>query len=151
METNKNDTGKEKADEHKKTEDQNKKTDQQKKDQSGSQNPGFDFSGLGFDKLFSNANLTELLKHLLTAAGAMGGNYFLWIKPLQEKIDDMKEQITKQDSRIKELETTLEKIKNELSEQNRAGKKAGNEDLFTYSNGSGAHQGNSRPYRHVNL
>ena len=62
-------------------------------------NTGFDISSL-----LSNQNIAELLKHLLSAGGAMMGDYFIWIKPLQEKVEAMNKTIMEQDSRIKELE-----------------------------------------------
>ncbi len=62
-------------------------------------NESFDLSNF-----LNNPDIAGLLKHLLTGAGAMAGNYLLWIKPLQEKIEAMNEKIAEQERRIKELE-----------------------------------------------
>jgi hypothetical protein len=68
-------------------------------------NAGFDFTQLLKDK-----NLAEILKHLLSGGGAMGGSYFIWIKPIQDKMEAMSKTIDEQETRIKELEKDQEKL-----------------------------------------
>lgn len=68
-------------------------------------NAGFDFSQLLNDK-----NLADILKHLLSGAGVMAGNYLIWIKPLQDKMEAMTKTIEGQEKRIKEMETEQEKL-----------------------------------------
>lgn len=55
-------------------------------------------------------SMQDLLMHLLTGAGAVGGSYLLFIKPMQDKLDAMKKQIEEQDDRIDELEHRLKNI-----------------------------------------
>ncbi len=91
--------------ENNKTKSEEKKEDQQSNKQNTNANAGFDFSQLLNDK-----NIAEILKHLLSGAGAMAGNYFIWIKPLQDKIEAMTKTIEKQEGRIKELEEEQDEV-----------------------------------------
>lgn len=63
-------------------------------------NPGgFDLNGL-----MANPAVMDFLKMLLPGAGAMAGNYFLWIKPMQDKMEAMQD-------RIEDLEEELDNLK----------------------------------------
>jgi hypothetical protein len=62
-------------------------------------------------------NIPDWLKHLLTGAGTLGANYLLFIKPMQDKMETMNLEITKQDSRIKELEKEQAHLITKLKEQ----------------------------------
>ncbi len=82
----------------------------------------------------TNANSPDWLMHLLTGAGALGGNYILFIKPLQEKFDSMTKAILMLEKKMEDQEEQIEllsrKIKKtthneeDLGEQN-------SDDLFT--------------------
>jgi predicted nucleic acid-binding Zn-ribbon protein len=50
-----------------------------------------------------NNAIPEWLTTLLSALGSMGGSYMLWIKPLQERMDDLTNQINTLKTEIKEL------------------------------------------------
>lgn len=69
--------------------------------------------GLDLDGL----NIPDWLKHLLTGAGTLGANYLLFIKPMQDKMETMNLEITKQESRIKELEKEHAHLITQLKEQ----------------------------------
>ncbi len=89
---------------------------------------GFDFS-----KLLQNEGVMELLKHLLSGGGAMAANYFLWIKPLQEKHEAMNTKITLQEKRIEELEVEQDKLIEQLNQKKMrdANMNAKGDDFFT--------------------
>lgn len=93
----------------------NKKNTENTEDKSKSANPldGFDFS-----KLMQNDGLMELLKHLLSGGGAMAANYFLWIKPLQEKNEALSTKIALQEKRITDLEDEQDRLLEQLKEKN---------------------------------
>lgn len=113
------------------------------------QNPlgGFDLSGL-----LNNPQIAELIKHLLAGGAAMAGNYFMWIKPMQEKMEAMNTKITEQDKRIKELEKEIEFISNERDEEseNREDLKGTRDEYFKLRNRS-ANKSSERKYRRVGL
>lgn len=71
------------------------------------QNPmgGFDLNGI-----MNDPKIMEIIKHLLSGGGAMAGSYFIWIKPLQDKIDALTTKATEQDKRIKELEEEIDSL-----------------------------------------
>jgi uncharacterized protein HemX len=52
--------------------------------------------------------MPDWVMHLLTGAGALGGNYLLFIKPLQEKLEAMNKAIQQQDNTIKQLEEQVD-------------------------------------------
>ncbi len=89
----------------------------QNKTESSQSNPFGGFAGFDFKSL----NIPEWALHVLTGIGAMGGNYFLWIKPMQDKMDEMNRQLTTQDNRIRELEYEMDNliriIKRDYNEQ----------------------------------
>lgn len=129
-----------------------KKEEQQGSKQSSNANAGFDFSSLLNDK-----NLVEVLKHLLSGGGAMAGNYFLWIKPLQDKVEALNKTIEKQEKRIKELEEEQGKNADDLfHEQNRQryesikGMGGVNTDYFNL-NKNRSHTGEFRKTRRAHL
>lgn len=110
-------------------------------------NTGFDFSQLLNDK-----NLTEVLKHLLSGGGAMAGNYFIWIKPLQDKMETLTKTIEGQEKRIKELETEqdklLEKLHDERNESNN-GFRGKENDFFNVNGQNTSNNQYFRKTRHV--
>lgn len=112
------------------------------------QNPlgGFDLNGL-----LNNPQIAELIKHLLAGGAAMAGNYFMWIKPMQEKMDGMNTKITEQEKRIKELEKEVEFISSERDEQSehREDLKGTRDDYFKLNRNS--NKGSDRKYRRVGL
>ncbi len=55
-------------------------------------------------------NVPDWVMHLLTGAGSMGGSYLLFIKPLQEKFDDMQKQITDQKETIEVLQAQIKQL-----------------------------------------
>lgn len=55
-------------------------------------------------------NVPDWVMHLLTGAGSMGGSYLLFIKPLQEKFDDMQKQITDQNETIEVLQAQINQL-----------------------------------------
>ena len=78
---------------------------------------GFDIS-----KLLQNDGVMEVLKHLLSSGGAVAANYFIWIKPLQDKVEAMNKkveenerQLKKQEERIGELEDGQEQLLQQLN------------------------------------
>ena len=79
---------------------QNKDEENKSKTESNQSNPFAGFAG--FD--FKSINIPEWALHLLTGIGAMGGNYFLWIKPMQDKMDSLNQKLNEQEKRIMELE-----------------------------------------------
>ena len=56
----------------------------------------------------ANSNSPDWLMHLLTGAGALGGNYILFIKPLQEKFDAMNQAILHHEKVIKDLQEQID-------------------------------------------
>lgn len=105
-------------------------------------NGNFDLSSF-----LNNPDLAGLLKHLLTGAGAMAGNYLLWIKPLQEKIEAMNEKIVEQEKRIKELEAKKSPTGIKEEEPKQTGKSNSDSDYFQLDISKGGEQ--IRKYRHV--
>lgn len=101
METNKNGTD-------------NKSEQEQVKKNSSNPFDGFDFS-----KLMQNEGVMELLKHLISGGGAMAANYFLWIKPMQDKIETLSKKIEENEKEIKKQDERIEELEDEQ------------EDLFT--------------------
>jgi hypothetical protein len=83
----------------------------------------------------ANANSPDWLMHLLTGAGALGGNYILFIKPLQEKFDAMNKAILMQEKSIEDLQEQLallnRKIKKTTHHQDEDVLEQNGDDLFT--------------------
>ncbi len=94
--------------------DKNKKETKGEEEKTKSTNPmdGFDFS-----KLLQNEGLMELLKHLLSGGGAMAANYFLWIKPLQDKNEALNTKLTLQEKRITDLEEEQDRLLEQLNKK----------------------------------
>jgi len=97
-------------------------------------------AGFDLSKLMQNESVMELLKHLLSSGGAVAANYFIWIKPLQDKVEGMSKkieenerQIKKQDERIEELEDGQEQLLQQLNRKERAETElhGGNEEYFS--------------------
>lgn len=93
METNKNNAG------------ENKNTSG-----NNSQNP---LGGFDINTIMNDPKIMEIIKHLLSGGGAMAGSYFIWIKPLQDKIEVLDKKVIEQDKRIKELEEVVDDLSEE--------------------------------------
>ncbi len=94
---------------------------------------GFDFSKLSEEqvkKFLDKSDTSDLLKHVLSMAGAVGINYFFLIKPLQDKMEGMKHKINEQIDKVEDLEDDLIKTKKELEEYKKDNK-AKNNELFS--------------------
>ncbi|MBA2611190.1 MAG: hypothetical protein H0U95_04410 [Bacteroidetes bacterium] len=102
-----------------KSEDNTQKTNKNK-----SSNP---LEGLNLDGL----NIPDWLKHLLTGAGSLGANYFLFIKPMQDKMEEMQKEIGGQKDRIKDLENEQDRLILQLNNEANQKRKQGDDDLFT--------------------
>ena len=83
--------------------------------------------GLGLDGF----NIPEWLKHLLTGAGSLGANYFLFIKPLQDKLEEMQKEISQQKDKIKDLENEQGRLILQLNNDAKEKRKQNEDDLFT--------------------
>jgi hypothetical protein len=131
-------------------EEKKKNTGEEKKSNPDPNNPlaGFDFS-----KLLENEGVMEFLKHLLSGGGAMAGNYFLWIKPLQDKCEAMNKKIDTQENRIRELEYSQDKLIDELNREKKSeadnNLKGTSEDYFTTRKTKP--QGGNYRYRNVRM
>jgi uncharacterized protein HemX len=87
----------------------------------------------------THSTTPDWVMHLLTGAGALGGNYLLFIKPLQEKFDAMTKAILLLEKKMAEQEEQIKLLDHEfkstppheedLGEQN-------NTQLFTVKNKS---------------
>jgi hypothetical protein len=84
------------------------------------QNPlgGFDLNGI-----MNDPKIMEIIKHLLSGGGAMAGSYFIWIKPLQEKVEAMQKVMNDQEKRINDLEEALEESSDDENAENMKGTK----------------------------
>ena len=82
----------------------------------------------------TNANSPDWLMHLLTGAGALGSNYILFIKPLQEKFDSMTKAILMLEKKMEDQEEQIEllsrKIKKTAQNEEDLGEQ-NSDDLFT--------------------
>ncbi len=99
--------------------------------------------GLGLDGF----NIPDWLKHLLTGAGSLGANYFLFIKPMQDKMDEMQKEIGQQKDKIKDLENEQDRLILQLNIEAKEKRKQNEDDLFTTkrnNNGQGKSQNYSR-------
>lgn len=130
------------------TDKKNEAGENKSKTSGAEQNPlgGFDLNGL-----LNNPQIAELIKHLLAGGAAMAGNYFMWIKPMQEKMEAMNTKITDQDKRIKELEKEVEFISSERDEESehRGDLKGTRDEYFKLNRNS--NKGSERKYRRVGL
>lgn len=91
--------------------------------------------GFDMNKLAEKDGINELFKHLLASASAVGINYLMFIRPLQEELKELKLKVEKQDERIKELEgdydTLVETLNKERAAQKGGKDLAGTDELFT--------------------
>ncbi len=112
-------------------EDENKtKSDdntQKTNDKQKNENQRSPLEGLNLDGL----NIPDWLKHILTGAGSLGANYFLFIKPLQDKMDTMQKEITSQKDKIKDLENEHDRFILQLNNEAKEKRKQSEDDLFT--------------------
>lgn len=67
-------------------------------------------------------NVPDWVMHLLTGAGSMGGSYLLFIKPLQEKFDDLQKLITNQNEIIEELQVQIKQLIRKQNNKTLAGR-----------------------------
>lgn len=58
-----------------------------------------------------NKGMPEWVTPLLSALGSMGGGYLLWIKPMQEKLDALTNQLNDLKAEIKELKQEVKEYK----------------------------------------
>lgn len=106
----------------------NKNNNENKNASTSSQNQ---MGGFDLNNLINDPKILEILKHLLSGGGAMAGSYFIWIKPLQDKIEALNIKVTEQDKKIKELEDTIEDLTEEAEEEEKVQKKlGGGKDYF---------------------
>ena len=96
----------------------------------------------------TNSNSPDWLMHLLTGAGALGGNYLLFIKPLQEKFDEMSKVILMQEKNMEDIQEQLDVLKHKLKKtsnhQDEEELEQNNGDLFTVKSKQKQH-GTSKP------
>ncbi len=83
--------------------------------------------GLGLDGF----TIPDWLKHLLTGAGSLGANYFLFIKPLQDKMEEMQKQISQQKDKIKDLENEQDRLILQLNNEAKEKHRQNEDDFFT--------------------
>lgn len=127
METNKNNAG------------ENKNTAS-----NNTQNP---LGGFDINTLINDPKIMEILKHLLSGGGAMAGSYFIWIKPLQDKIEILDNKIIEQNKHIKELEDEIDSLAEEKDEsEQQRNLKGSRGEYFQLRKGEGKKEGN-RKYR----
>lgn len=100
--------------------DNTQKTDNNK--QSGNPLEGLNLDGL---------NIPDWLKHILTGAGSLGASYFLFIKPLQDKMEEMQKEIYDQKDKIKDLENEQDRLILQLNNEAKEKRKQSEDDLFT--------------------
>jgi uncharacterized coiled-coil protein SlyX len=93
---------------HKKEED--KATNNKQKAKTSSQSEKTNQSG----QTNQNTNSPDWLMHLLTGAGALGGNYLLFIKPLQEKFEAMNQAIIYHEKVIKEMQEQIDVLHHKI-------------------------------------
>ena len=96
----------------------------------------------------TNSNSPDWLMHLLTGAGALGGNYLLFIKPLQDKFDAMSSAILQQEKNMEDIQEQLDvlkhKLKKTINHQDEEELEQNNGDLFTVKSKQKQH-GTSKP------
>lgn len=96
-------------------------------------------------------NIPDWLKHLLTGAGSLGANYFLFIKPLQDKMDEMQKEISQQKDKIKDLENEQDRLILQLNNEANQIRKNNEDGLFSTKR-KNTSQGKSTTYsRNVHL
>ena len=81
-----------------------------------------------------NTNSPDWLMHLLTGAGALGGNYLLFIKPLQEKFEAMNQAILHHEKVIKDMQEQIEVLNHKIKKAKQKEeeiKEQGEDELFT--------------------
>ena len=134
-------------------------TDKNKQDTgstAGQSTPPPNFNGFDLNGLFNNASFIEWIKPLLSGAGAMTGTYFMWIKPMQEKMDTMNSKITDQEKHIKNLEGEIDELESMIhrpshkSENHSEPLRGTKEDYFEIKN-RGERSGNFRKRRNLHL
>jgi hypothetical protein len=62
--------------------------------------------------------MPEWLAPILSALGSMGGSYMLWIKPLQERMDILVNQMSELRTEVKELKQQNKEYEQELENVN---------------------------------
>lgn len=62
--------------------------------------------------------MPEWLAPILSAVGSMGGSYMLWIKPLQERMDVLADQMNNLRVEVKELKKQNKEYEQELENVN---------------------------------
>ena len=70
----------------------------------------------GSSSIKDDKGIPEWLTPILSSLGSMGGSYMLWIKPLQERMDSLTNQLNDLKSEVKELNKQNEDLEDELDE-----------------------------------
>lgn len=105
------------------------------------QNP---LGGFDINTIINDPKIMEVIKHLLSGGGAMAGSYFIWIKPLQDKIEALTNKVNEQSKRINDMEEEIDSLTEEkVEEKNLNGART---EYFQLRKGEGKKEGN-RKYR----
>ena len=65
-----------------------------------------------------NKGMPEWLAPIVSALGSMGGSYMIWIKPLQERMDKLTDQVNDIKAEVKELRQQNKEYEKELENVN---------------------------------
>ncbi len=65
-----------------------------------------------------NKGMPEWLAPIVSALGSMGGSYLIWIKPLQERMDKLTDQVNDLKAEVKELRQQNKEYEKELENVN---------------------------------
>lgn len=122
-----------------------KQTETKTETKTESEKQFFGLSSEDIERIIKEAKKNDLLIHLLTGIGAMAGSHFLSVKPLQDKMAEMKGVINEQADMIDELRSELEELKKEVEKKAKVA-----DDYFTYKSNSNF-SGNNHTYRRVNI
>ena len=134
-------------------------TDKNQKDagtKNSQTNPPPNFTGFDLNGLLNNASFMEWVKPLISGAGAMAGTYFMWIKPMQEKIEAMNLKIIEQEKQMTKLENEIYELENAINksaaktDNNNDNLKEKKEDYFEIKN-RGERSGNFKKRRNLHL
>ena len=67
-------------------------------------------------------NIMNILEPILSALGAMGGTYLFWVKPMQDSIEKISEELKENRARLKlqedKIDALMEKLENINSDRN---------------------------------
>lgn len=105
------------------------------------QNPlgGFDLNGI-----MNDPKIMEVIKHLLSGGGAMAGSYFIWIKPLQDKIDALTNKVNEQSKVINEMQEELDSLSEEAEEKDQGNLNGSRSEYFHLRKGEAKKEGHCK-------